>query len=806
MCPPDAPPDAPPPNSFALLDTAFESPTVPTPSKLVAHPAGYRPGKLVIVGSGIKSIAHMTLEAISHIQAADKVFYCIADPATEVYIEKLNSSAFDLCKFYDDGKLRHDTYIQMAEAMLKEVRNGFSVVGCFYGHPGIFAYPTHRAVVIARNEGFEAVMLPGVSAQDCLFADLNVDPSRSGCQTLDATDIVLRNRPLALDCHIIIFQAGYFGEQGFNFNGSRKDKFPTLVKRLLEDYGPCHPIVHYAASTLSFTSPQCDWYTVGDLRSPEVASKITGISTLYLPPKIKLSISQTSADALGFKLDFSKPITTGLFPSGNPYGQRELDVIKALDDHKDPPNYWKTRASPAMYEALYKLALNPKAITQYKSSPERFVSSFIDLTPQENFALAKGQKDLITMTLKTNPLEIAKHCVRAFFRDTSMATQYATICRQNKRTENGKANIATWLKSRGFETTAEDIWTAYQAILEQDLEVFESQYGTRLNRAAGPVILIQNGTVSCAGVVIKQVKYTSNTLSWNAYDGNGSSAILHFQILIDQDDKPLHRGSYIGPRFSGVFYNTGQPIPSSPNFFGQIGSLPSSTLATSIPISAWFGTYSARCKDMREMLKNEDKLILADAGEGNASVTYRGVNVNNFTYENEILSWSKKDGNCQYASVAFTGSPSAGPTKSTAGPHLSGKIWTREGQAPSRPNFWARLSSSEKYADSSPPAFNPMYLKTQGINVAFGAAAIIFGHSVTKALEVFVKWIKDPCQENSAILDRANETSDNANAKLVAIRDQVAQTDPAVGDEPCFEPIQEWEEVFKLDLSGKEGG
>ena len=65
--------------------------------------------------------------------------------------------------------------------MLQEVRLGKVVVGVFYGHPGIFVAPSHRAISIARAEGYEAKMLPAVSAEDSLYADLGVDPSRCGC-------------------------------------------------------------------------------------------------------------------------------------------------------------------------------------------------------------------------------------------------------------------------------------------------------------------------------------------------------------------------------------------------------------------------------------------------------------------------------------------------------------------------------------------------------------------------------------------------------------------------------------------------
>ena len=65
----------------------------------------------------------------------------------------------------------------MAEAILEPVRAGKRVCAAFYGHPGVFVLPSHDAISRARAEGFEATMLPGVSAEDCLVADLGVDPA-----------------------------------------------------------------------------------------------------------------------------------------------------------------------------------------------------------------------------------------------------------------------------------------------------------------------------------------------------------------------------------------------------------------------------------------------------------------------------------------------------------------------------------------------------------------------------------------------------------------------------------------------------
>src|SRR5262245_5267552 len=93
---------------------------------------GPRPGSLVIVGSGIKAIGQITLEAQSHIRWADIVYYAVADPASAIWIREQNPHSTDLYNLYDNGKPRVDTYVQMAERLLQSVRRGLNVVAVFY--------------------------------------------------------------------------------------------------------------------------------------------------------------------------------------------------------------------------------------------------------------------------------------------------------------------------------------------------------------------------------------------------------------------------------------------------------------------------------------------------------------------------------------------------------------------------------------------------------------------------------------------------------------------------------------------------
>jgi len=117
--------------------------------------------------------------------------------------------------------------------MLKEVRAGLDVVGVFYGHPGVFVSPSHRALAIAKAEGYRARMLPGVSAEDCLYADLCIDPSDPGCVTYEASDFLVRERPVNIHSHLVLFQVGCVGVADFNFKGFDVSIYLSITRLFL---------------------------------------------------------------------------------------------------------------------------------------------------------------------------------------------------------------------------------------------------------------------------------------------------------------------------------------------------------------------------------------------------------------------------------------------------------------------------------------------------------------------------------------------------------------------------------------------
>jgi len=255
-----------------------------------------RRGSLAVVGSGIESMGQMTPSARREIERAGELFYLVSDPLTPATLQELNPRAQSLHHLYAVGKHRLRTYAAVVERVLAEVRAGKRVCLVLYGHPGVFALPGHAVVRRAQAEGYRARMLPGVSADACLIADLNVDPS-NGWQAYEATDFLLRNRRPDPRVALVLWQVGVIGR--FDLPSGRIDtrKLQVLTDRLAKTYSPKHHAILYEASTLPGFDPSIEEIALGRLHR----GRISAVTTLYVPPERASEIDPRMLRKLGIK-------------------------------------------------------------------------------------------------------------------------------------------------------------------------------------------------------------------------------------------------------------------------------------------------------------------------------------------------------------------------------------------------------------------------------------------------------------------------------------------------------------------------
>ena len=206
----------------------------------------------------------------------------LGDPLARVWLRRLNPAVVSLVHLYAPGKERLATYDDVVRAVLTAVREGKTVCMVTTGHPGVFSYAQHTMIRQARAEGYDARMFPGISAEDCLFADLGVDPG-AGLQTYEATYFLRAQEPFDEHSALVLYQIGAIAEssckptaEAWNPSG-----IELLGEVLGQTYGDSHEVVVYEAARYAFLQPAIQRFPLAQLAD----ARVTVLSTLYVPRK-----------------------------------------------------------------------------------------------------------------------------------------------------------------------------------------------------------------------------------------------------------------------------------------------------------------------------------------------------------------------------------------------------------------------------------------------------------------------------------------------------------------------------------------
>ncbi len=293
-----------------------------------------RRGSLTVVGTGIRFGSQTTPEARAAIEQADEVLHLLVGAAAGKWVKKLNPHARTLLEVYErgyrEGKDRLVIYAEMVEEILDRVRAGVRLCVVFYGHPGVFVYPAHEAIKRGREEGFSATMLPGVSSEDCLFADLGVDPNE-GWQSYEATHFLTHPRKFDTATPLVLWQLNGLGQLGVVDRLPPRWKLKVLVDFLAPFYGRSHEVILYEASRSGHRAPRIRHMPLSALWS----ARFDGLPTLFVPPKKPAAPLLRMFDRLKISREHAGGVESPSWPSAprkrqssNPGGRRSHRAIR----------------------------------------------------------------------------------------------------------------------------------------------------------------------------------------------------------------------------------------------------------------------------------------------------------------------------------------------------------------------------------------------------------------------------------------------------------------------------------------------
>lgn len=237
---------------------------------------------LYIVGLGVANVDHVTREAESAIRQSREVLYLDTGVATQRFLEQRCARVTSLYEeSYREEDLRLNAYRHMAARVIDAALDHAPVTLAIHGHPVVAVYAPFLILDMAELLGLTVRILPGISAMDCVFAELKIDPCVHGLQMYEATDLLLRGRPLQADVPALIWQIGNLETRLHTSRVSKPERFDRFVNYLLRFYPVGHNVVAIYVAPHPLMPSTIRQFPLGKLR--EHAEHLHAGFTLYIP-------------------------------------------------------------------------------------------------------------------------------------------------------------------------------------------------------------------------------------------------------------------------------------------------------------------------------------------------------------------------------------------------------------------------------------------------------------------------------------------------------------------------------------------
>lgn len=237
---------------------------------------------VIVVGTGIQWAAQTTAAAQGAIVAADRVLFAVTDPWAARWLTSLNERS-ESFEYPRDGTPRAQIYERWVLRVLESLNQGHNVCAVFYGSPAWLAQPAHWTIRRARESGYEARMLPGVSAIECLLAELGVDPGSLGLQVYEATSFVLGTNVYNPHAPLVLCQIGVMGQRNSLATTPRENVvrgLQLLSQKLGRHYPAGHRVILYEAAAGPYQSARIEEHSLEKLCDASPSP----LSTLYVSP------------------------------------------------------------------------------------------------------------------------------------------------------------------------------------------------------------------------------------------------------------------------------------------------------------------------------------------------------------------------------------------------------------------------------------------------------------------------------------------------------------------------------------------
>jgi len=237
---------------------------------------------LYLVGAGILFPEHLTVQTIEILENCQRICTNVPETRLAALPKEIREKCVCLWPLYKDNRKRIDNYRDVIDAVVDIVREHRPSAWMTPGHPFVFDSVSQKLLGKAREFGWTAQIVPGISSLDTLLAQIPYDPCY-GLVVHEATALVRDKIPLISSLATVLFQPSIFGSDLTHH--SRQYAGPSLrdlSAHLLQFYPPQHKCALVYSALSENDDARTVWEALGKLDSISFDS-LRG-STLFIPP------------------------------------------------------------------------------------------------------------------------------------------------------------------------------------------------------------------------------------------------------------------------------------------------------------------------------------------------------------------------------------------------------------------------------------------------------------------------------------------------------------------------------------------
>ncbi|MFB6176662.1 MAG: SAM-dependent methyltransferase [Halobaculum sp.] len=265
---------------------------------------------IYVTGTGMVGTRQFTRQVSSAFEQSETVYLVHGQGTVRRQVaDRYDATVVDLTDEYEEGGPRDATYERMAEAVLSGAADASEPVSfALYGHPMVYVSPAQHVVERAPDRGLETTIYPGISAMDCLYVDLHLDPAANGIQMFEATDLLLREFEPTPDVPLMLWQIGSVETELYSTADNAPERFTRIREYLQRFYPDDHTVYLLRTATYPFTDSQQLPFQLSEFEA--MHDRIGALHTLYVPPVRERPIRNEELAELVRSRDHLQRITT----------------------------------------------------------------------------------------------------------------------------------------------------------------------------------------------------------------------------------------------------------------------------------------------------------------------------------------------------------------------------------------------------------------------------------------------------------------------------------------------------------------